>query len=68
MIYAVPGVPYEMSDMFERAILPDLMERQRLVGETSVIKSRVLRTWGASESASQKPSASASTRSNTAVE
>jgi len=51
VIYAVPGVPYEMSDMFERAILPDLIERQRLVGETSVIKSRVLRTWGSSESA-----------------
>jgi nicotinamide-nucleotide amidase len=50
VIYAVPGVPYEMSDMFERAILPDLIERQRLVGETSVIKSRVLRTWGSSES------------------
>jgi nicotinamide-nucleotide amidase len=50
VIYAVPGVPYEMSDMFERAILPDLNERQRLVGETSVIKSRVLRTWGSSES------------------
>lgn len=50
VIYAVPGVPYEMSDMFERAILPDLVERQRRAGETSVIKSRVLRTWGASES------------------
>ncbi len=50
VIYAVPGVPYEMSDMFERAILPDLAERQRLLGETSVIKSRVLRTWGSSES------------------
>ncbi len=51
VIYAVPGVPYEMSDMFERAILPDLVERQRLAGETSVIKSKVLRTWGSSESA-----------------
>jgi nicotinamide-nucleotide amidase len=50
VIYAVPGVPYEMSDMFERAILPDLVERQRLAGETSVIKSRVMRTWGSSES------------------
>jgi nicotinamide-nucleotide amidase len=50
VIYAVPGVPYEMSDMFERAILPDLVERQRLAGETGVIKSKVLRTWGASES------------------
>jgi nicotinamide-nucleotide amidase len=50
VIYAVPGVPYEMSDMFARAILPDLVERQRLAGETSVIKSRVMRTWGSSES------------------
>ena len=46
MVYAVPGVPYEMSDMFERAILPDLLERQSASGETSVIRSRVLRTWG----------------------
>jgi len=51
VVYAVPGVPYEMSDMFDRAILPDLLERQRAAGETSVIRSRVLRTWGASESA-----------------
>jgi nicotinamide-nucleotide amidase len=50
-VYAVPGVPYEMSDMFERAILPDLVARQRQAGETAVIRSRVLRTWGASESA-----------------
>jgi nicotinamide-nucleotide amidase len=40
-----------MSDMFDRAILPDLLERQRQAGETAVIKSTVLRTWGASESA-----------------
>ncbi len=50
VIYAVPGVPYEMTDMFERAILPDLVARQRADGSTSVITSRVLRTWGASES------------------
>ncbi|HTT58963.1 MAG TPA: competence/damage-inducible protein A [Acidimicrobiales bacterium] len=50
VIYAVPGVPYEMTDMFERAILPDLLERQRLSGEAGVIKSTVIRTWGASES------------------
>jgi nicotinamide-nucleotide amidase len=50
VVYAVPGVPYEMSDMFERAILPDLLERQREAGEIAVIRSRVLRTWGASES------------------
>ena len=51
VVYAVPGVPYEMSEMFERAILPDLLQRQRDAGETAVIQSRVLRTWGASESA-----------------
>ena len=51
VVYAVPGVPYEMTDMFERAILPDLVARVRATGTTSVIMSRVLRTWGASESA-----------------
>jgi nicotinamide-nucleotide amidase len=51
VVYAVPGVPYEMTDMFERAILPDLVARQVASGTTSVITSRVLRTWGASESA-----------------
>ena len=51
VVYAVPGVPYEMTDMFERAILPDLVARQIATGTTSVITSRVLRTWGASESA-----------------
>jgi nicotinamide-nucleotide amidase len=45
--YAVPGVPYEMQDMFTRAILPDLLERS---GIQATIQSRVLRTWGASES------------------
>jgi nicotinamide-nucleotide amidase len=50
VLYAVPGVPHEMSDMFERAILPDLLARQRRQGHTSVIVSRVIRTWGASES------------------
>jgi nicotinamide-nucleotide amidase len=50
VIYAVPGVPYEMADMFERAILGDLLARERALGTTSVITSRVLRTWGASES------------------
>ncbi len=50
VVYAVPGVPYELTEMFERAILPDLLERQRAAGESAVITSRVLRTWGASES------------------
>ena len=49
VLYAVPGVPYEMSEMFERAILPDL--RERMADEdAAVIRSRVLRTWGAAES------------------
>ena len=51
VIYAVPGVPYEMADMFERAIVPDLQQRMAEAGEsTGVIASRVLRTWGMSES------------------
>jgi nicotinamide-nucleotide amidase len=47
VIYAVPGVPHEMQDMMERSILPDLRARS---GDTSVIASRVIRTWGESES------------------
>jgi nicotinamide-nucleotide amidase len=48
VIYAVPGVPHEMRAMVERVILPDLIARS---GERAVIASRVLRTWGSSESA-----------------
>jgi len=47
VIYAVPGVPHEMQDMVQRAVLPDLRAR---AGESSCIVSRVLRTWGESES------------------
>ena len=47
VIYAVPGVPYELREMFEGTILADLRRR---AGLRSVIKSRVLRTWGESES------------------
>jgi nicotinamide-nucleotide amidase len=50
VIYAVPGVPYEMAEMFDRGILPDLRARMAEAGEEGVIVSRVLRTWGASES------------------
>ncbi len=50
VIYAVPGVPYEMSEMFTRGILPDLRARMAEAGQESVIVSRVLRTWRASES------------------
>ena len=48
VMYAVPGVPHEMKDMLERAVLPDLRSR---AGEASAIVSRTLRTWGESESA-----------------
>jgi nicotinamide-nucleotide amidase len=50
VVYAAPGVPYELTEMFDRAILPDLLERQRAEGESGTILSRILRTWGASES------------------
>ena len=47
VVYAMPGVPHEMHDMMERAVLPDLRRRN---GDVSVIASRVIRTWGESES------------------
>lgn len=47
VIYAAPGVPYELEEMLERAIIPDLLARS---GVTYTIASRVLRTWGLSES------------------
>lgn len=48
VVYAVPGVPYEMEDMIRRVIIPDLVRRS---GAKGIIKSRTLRTWGLSESA-----------------
>jgi nicotinamide-nucleotide amidase len=47
VVYAVPGVPHEMREMLTGTVLPDL---QRRAGLSAVIKSRVLRTWGQSES------------------
>ncbi len=47
VIYAVPGVPYELHEIVGRAVLPDLARR---AGSVSVIRSRTLRTWGESES------------------
>ncbi len=47
VIYAVPGVPWEMQEMVAGTVLPDLQQR---AGITSVIASRTLRTWGESES------------------
>ncbi len=47
VIFAVPGVPYEMKEMVIGTVIPHLRE---MAGDTGVIKSRVLRTWGQSES------------------
>lgn len=47
VVFAVPGVPDEMKEMLARAVLPELRRRS---GETSVILSRTLRTWGFGES------------------
>jgi nicotinamide-nucleotide amidase len=48
VVYAVPGVPYEMQQMVHDHVLPDL---RRLAGDTATIVSRSLKTWGTSESA-----------------
>ena len=47
VIYAVPGVPWEMQKMVSECVLPDLQAR---AGARHVIRSRTLRTWGHSES------------------
>ncbi|MGP8162983.1 MAG: competence/damage-inducible protein A [Acidimicrobiales bacterium] len=48
VIFALPGVPDEMKEMLERAVLPELQARS---GTRGAIASRVLRTWGIGESA-----------------
>ena len=51
VVYALPGVPYELVEMFNRAVLPDLRARAEAGGEAAaMIMSRVVRTWGMSES------------------
>ena len=47
VVYAIPGVPIEMTEMLDRAVIPDLLRRS---GSTSVILSRMVRTWGVPES------------------
>ena len=46
VIYAVPGVPWEMKEMMAGWISDDMRRR---AGVSSVIQSRTLRTWGESE-------------------
>jgi len=48
VVFAVPGVPYEMQLMVQEHVLPDLLHRS---GEAAAIVSRSLKTWGTSESA-----------------
>ncbi len=50
VIYALPGVPYELVEMATRAVLPDLRARLDVTGDAAAIVSRVVRTWGMSES------------------
>ena len=47
VVYAVPGVPYEMQAMVVDDVIPDLLVRS---GERAAIVSRSLRTWGSAES------------------
>ena len=47
VIYAMPGVPYEMKEMMSSTVIPDLVRRG---GSHGAIVSRTLRTWGTSES------------------
>jgi len=48
VVYAVPGVPYEMKQMVTDFVIPDLLRRS---GEAAAIVSTSLKTWGTSESA-----------------
>ena len=48
VVYAVPGVPYEMQLMVTEHVIPDLLRRS---GQVATIVSRSLKTWGTSESA-----------------
>ena len=47
VVYAVPGVPWEMRLMLEDTVLPDLRRR---AGVSAAIRSRVIKTWGETES------------------
>lgn len=47
LIFCIPGVPEEMEYLLIEAVMPRILERS---GGPSVVVSRVLRTWGQSES------------------
>jgi nicotinamide-nucleotide amidase len=48
LIFCIPGVPAEMEHLLETEVLPRIAARS---GGPSVVVSRLLRTWGQSESA-----------------
>lgn len=47
VVYAMPGVPFEMNAMFTESVLPDILRR---AGQPAVVVHRVLRTAGMWES------------------
>jgi nicotinamide-nucleotide amidase len=48
LVFALPGVPQEMGPMLDEFVLPTLLSEDQ--GDRGVIVSRLLRTWGESES------------------
>jgi len=47
-VFAIPGVPHEMRHMLDATIIPAIQEER---GETEILVSRVVRTFGIGESA-----------------
>jgi nicotinamide-nucleotide amidase len=47
LVFAVPGVPEEMALLLETEVIPRLLVHS---GASEIVKSRLLRTWGRSES------------------